>query len=182
MSVALARRYAQAFYDFARDKDDLPDALDDFQSLADLIRDDETTRTFMTSPALSAGEKTRVMAEILQDRVSQTVFQCVLFLIAKRREEHLEEICRQFREIDYTSKGIRRISFRTPFSLAENRAREIEEILKLHFRSGIDWETRVEPELIGGFQLRVDGTVMDFSARSQLSRFEDNIIHAKEGR
>ena len=66
--------------------------------------------------------------------------------------------------------GIKLAKFRSAIDINENIKLQVIQVLKNIFASDIELVTIVEPKLIGGFVLSIDGKRYDASIRNKLNR------------
>lgn len=99
----------------------------------------------------------------------------ISLLVARGREDYLRRILRCFLDLYVESVGLKnvRLIMAAPFEGLEDRVRE-----SIEKRTGckVVIETEVDPGLIGGFRVIVNGEMMDASVRHQLDLLKRNYI------
>lgn len=99
----------------------------------------------------------------------------ISLLVARGREDYLRRILRCFLDLYVESVGLKnvRLIMAAPFEGLEDRVRE-----SIEKRTGckVVIETEVDPGLIGGFRVIVNGEMMDASVRHQLDLLKRNFI------
>lgn len=91
----------------------------------------------------------------------------VSFIVARKRKEYLRPVFRKFIELYSREAGIkyaRLVAFKDSPALAE----KLHALLEKQTGCKVVIETAVEPELIGGFVLEIDGYMLDASVRHQI--------------
>ena len=99
----------------------------------------------------------------------------VQLLVARGRTDYLRRILRCFVDMYVESVGLKnvRLVMAAPFEGLEDRVRE-----SIEKRTGckVIIETEVDPALIGGFRVIVNGEMMDASVRHQLQLLERQFV------
>ena len=102
--------------------------------------------------------------------------QTFIALLAKKgRTDYLRRIFRTFVDLYCESVGLRHVTLvsAVPSPQLERRVREE---LVSRFGSNVLIETEVDPSLIGGYRVEVDGWMMDASVRRQLQILQREFI------
>lgn len=96
-------------------------------------------------------------------------------LAQKGRTDYLRRILRTFVDLYCESVGLRHVTLTSavPSPALERRVRAE---LESRFGSNVLIETEVDPALIGGYRVEVDGRMMDASVRRQLQILEREFI------
>lgn len=99
----------------------------------------------------------------------------IRLLVARGRTDYLRRILRLYLDMYVESVGLKNVRLITaaPFPGLEDRVRE-----SIEKRTGckVVIETEVDPGLIGGFRVIVNGEMMDASVRHQLQLLERQFV------
>jgi F-type H+-transporting ATPase subunit delta len=165
----VARRYAKAIFALAREEQSLEATAADLERLAAATRDPYIGATLanpLLSPATRRGVA-RTLAEQLQLQRTTRNFLCLL--ADKRRLDHLQSICDHYRNlIDDALKQVRaEITTATPLTPAQSR--QIVESFERLTAKRVLPTVLIDPGILGGLVVAIEGKVYDGSLRSQLS-------------
>jgi len=142
--------------------------LSDINALMTGLRD---FRRFLKNPLLSHEERCAVLKALFEGKVPDLVYKFLLFITYKKRLDILHEIILSFDGLYLT--GTRQIRAQVKTALPLNDAEKVfinqHLINKFHQQMITQWV--LEPSLIGGFRIFVQGKIYDYSFKSQLNSF-----------
>lgn len=111
----------------------------------------------------------------LPPRLEPDLEHFIRLLVARGRTDYLRRILRCYLDMYVESVGLKNVRLITaaPFPGLEDRVRE-----SIEKRTGckVVIETEVDPGLIGGFRVIVNGEMMDASVRHQLRLLERQFV------
>ncbi len=93
-------------------------------------------------------------------------------LVEHNRIELLGAICRQFRKQTDRLQGFVLAEVASAYPLSDAQTDGIREALARAFGKTVDLRTRVQPELLAGVRVRVDGRVLDGTVDGMMRRLE----------
>ena len=164
-----ARRYAQAVYQLAEEKNEVENWLDDLAVLAAAVRDEVFT-TFANSPKVESEKKSAVIKEAFGETVSELAVNLVSLLAGRGAVDDLPAIADAFREFVDTDRGLERAEIVSAVELTAGQQKNISDALSILIGKELTVVTKVDESLLGGFVARVGDRLIDGSIRT---RFED---------
>ena len=164
-----ARRYAQAVYQLAEEKNEVENWLDDLAVLAASVRD-EVFITFANSPKVENEKKSAVIKEAFAETVGELAVNLVSLLASRGAVDDLPAIAEAFREFVDTDRGLERAEIVSAVELTADQHKNISDTLSVLIGKELTVVTRVDESLLGGFVARVGDRLIDGSIRT---RFED---------
>jgi len=173
----VARVYADALFEVARDRDTLDEVRDELSQFTDAIEHDRDLQTFFFSPYFSSTEKREGISRIVSGAEPELV-NFLELLAEKHRMPAIFRIRRQFE--DLWAEANRRLDVRLVSATEldpELVKRVVDEIERRTDRS-IDLETEVDEGILGGIVLRVGNMVLDASLRGKLERLRKEVAKA----
>ncbi|MCY4418993.1 MAG: ATP synthase F1 subunit delta [Cytophagales bacterium] len=176
MQVVTAR-YAKALFEIARQEKIVPILEKEAQTLSELLKESEDLNKFLASPVMPTYQKRTVARSLWDQRIHKLLFQLIDLLVCKRRENLLKDILKQFLQMCFKDRGLIQVQFRSAEPLSETHTKEIQQKLKTILKKEIELIHEVQPELLGGFVLRIGNKEMDKSLSAQLSRIKQHLIH-----
>jgi len=171
----VAKRYAKALFSIAVEKDQLEQTRNEINSFHNLLQNQSRLRSYLFSPEIEKNEKMKIVQELLQDKVSVLFVQFLLVLIKKGRQAQFADIVIGFNRM-YERK-INRISAMVTSAIELDQALldEFEKQLATVFDAKILLKNKVEPDILGGFIVSVDGKAIDGSVRKQISELKESL-------
>ena len=178
MTAIAARPYAQALFELAREANQLDVVHDDIQSLGELTGQSDDFKSLVENPFISREKKTAVLDALLQGKSAELTLRFLRFLVSKNRLNLLEDVSEELHQMVLVERGAIEGEIRTAVGLSEDQVKEICLRLKAQFAKDILPTVKVDPELIGGFQVQIGDTVYDYSIKNQLENLRQRIISA----
>lgn len=170
-----ARRYAQALFNVAQEKNKVDELLVELESVEQLNRD-KTVADYLGNPAISFKEKETVLSGRLAG-VEPSVVNLVYLLLSNGKINMLSAVSDEYKQMVDGSKGIERAEVITAVPLDDNTRKKISSRLgDILGRNILIEPESTDPELIGGVIVRVGGKLLDGSTRSALNMLKKEII------
>lgn len=179
-NATVARRYAQTFFELAKEGNILDKVYKDMRYLQE-ASELADVQSFLRNPVIGPTRKREIFKALFESKIDALSLNAMKAVFAHKRENLLGEICLSFKALYHTEAGI---STAVLSSAVELSARAEQGILQEFQKTGvlrktIELETVVDPSLIGGFVLEAEGQVYDASLRSKLAkmkkRFTENL-------
>jgi F-type H+-transporting ATPase subunit delta len=170
-----ARRYAQALFDVAQEKNKTDALLSDLDTVSQLNRD-KTVSAYLDNPAISFKQKESVLSGKFPG-IDSVVVNLIYMLLSNGRINKLSAVIEEYRQMVDGSKGIERAEVITAVPLDDKTRQNISKRLGDMLRKKIVIEPEsTDPELIGGVIVKVGGKLLDGSTRSALNTLKKEII------
>lgn len=169
MSVA-ARRYAKAIFAVAREEQSLEPTAADLERLGAATAEPGIAAA-LGNPLLSASARKAVAETLAAElQLRPTTARFLALLAERRRLDQIGSICDHYRRLlDEALGQVRaRITASLPLSPAQTR-RLVDSFERLTGKRVLV-SLRVDPEILGGVIVEVEGKVYDGSLRTQLAR------------
>lgn len=170
MASPLARRYAEACYEVARERVSVDPVAAELERARDIL-DDVRVRAVMANPRVSLEERSAALDGLLEG-MSAPVRNLVRLLVAHGRFALLTEVVAEYRAIVEAASGVLRIVVSSAVPLTRAAERRIEGMFAVRLAHPVRLETVHDPALIGGLVIRMGDRVIDDSVRSHLQQLQ----------
>lgn len=166
----VAKRYAQGLLNFTQEVGNTTTVFGEMKDLVATIEKSKELQSFFNSPIIDSKKKISVANEIFKSfsPVSQNIIQLV---IKHSREGQLANIGQAFINKVEDMNGVQRITLTSATALSEEN---IQSILKstalVNHENQFDVKSIINPDILGGYILRVGDQQVDASVKSKLSR------------
>lgn len=167
-AITVARPYAQASFDEARELGELKGWSDMLQSLALAVINPEVHEV-ITSPRIIKSQLIEMMLALSGDKVSKAQQNFINLLIEGQRLTLLPEIAMLFEKMRADAEKNVDVVVISAFDLSETQKEKIAEALQKRVGQEIRLSCETDPKLLGGVIIRTGDKVMDGSARTHLS-------------
>ena len=167
---SLARRYAKAYFELARDADGIPARSRELQTVADVLTRPQIADA-LANPKLPMAQRTRMGLELL-DGVAKPARNLARLLIERHRAGLAGEILDRYQELSDQASGIVRARVTTALQPDEQLETKIARALREKFGSAVQTTIVRDPEIIGGLVIRIGDRVLDDSVRTRLQQLQ----------
>lgn len=176
VDAKVAKRYARAFFLISKEKNVLDAVATDLKGLAQCLELSEDLRMFIRNPIFKQEERVQLVKNVFEKDVHPDVLNFLLFLIDKKRLNLIGDIINMFNELFMGHYNTQEADLITEREIDGAMLQEL--LKKISERSGkkIQLNISTDPELLGGFKLRIGGVVYDASLKTQLERFKESVI------
>jgi F-type H+-transporting ATPase subunit delta len=176
----LAGRYAKSLIDLATELNQLDAVYADMKMLQSLGKTNPDFTAVLRSPVIKPSTKEKIIDSVLASHIGITTASFIRLLVRKGRESNLIEIANAFIEQFNKIKGIYKVKLTTATPVSDElRAEILNKIKSTTPMQNIELEAIVREELIGGFLLEMEGTLVDATVLRDLKdikkQFMDNI-------
>ena len=175
----LAGRYAKSLLGLATEQNQVDAVCADMKWLQRVCKTNRDFVAVLRSPVIKPTAKAKIIESISKERVSTLTTAFIQLLVRKAREINLPEIVDAY--IDQFNK-LRNI-YKVKITTAAPMTDEIKEAIMANVRAAIktdqtfEIETQVKEELIGGFLLETEGTLVDASILRDLKDIQRQFMN-----
>ena len=162
--------YGSALYGAAEDVGKRDEIAKNADWVLEVFRDNPDLQNFINYPAISAREKKETIEKIFDGNVCEEFLNFLYVLIDKGRTMHLAKIIKVYKSLMEKEEGY---SYGTVYSvvpLDKERIEELEQDVSKLLQMNVRLTNEIDPKLIGGVKLLVEGKLIDASVRK---RFDD---------
>ena len=168
-SLRVASRYAKALLGLASEKGELKAVESDINTLSSLVDSSKEFELLLVSPVVKPDQKKAVLNALLKDKLSEVTFMFIILLVSKGREGAIASIVEEAKSQLRAMNNIQAATVKTASPLDEDsRAKILAQVAKLH-NGEVELKEIVDPEILGGFVLRLDDKEIDASIKRQLN-------------
>lgn len=168
----VAKRYAQGLLNFTQEAGSTTSVFGEMKDLVNTIEKSKELQSFFHSPIIDGKKKISVSAEIFKS-FSPVTRNLIQLVIKHGRESQLSNIGQEFVNKVEDLNGVQRITLTSATKLSQEN---IDEILKstqlVNHDNQFDLKSIINPEILGGYILRVGDQQIDASVKSKLAKLQ----------
>lgn len=165
----IARPYAKAAFEEARDRERLGPWSDALHTSAAVVGD-ARVEALLGNPRVTPEELAALVIEIASPQLDEEGRNFVRTLADNRRLALLPEIATRFDELKSEAEGIVDVTVTSAAPLDEPQQRKLAAALERRLGRSVRLQCATDPALIGGAVLRAGDLVIDGSLRRRLER------------
>ncbi len=173
----LSNRYAKALFDFAQEKGQIEEVNHDLALIKETLKGNSEMQAVLNSPVIPPAKKHTLFASVFQSMVSETTFLFLDVIIRKKREPALATICEEFVKFYNDFHHIKTVKLTSAMPLSADLVESIRAMLAEQTKQTILIEQIVQPDIIGGFRLKMDDNYLDASIIAKLNRLRNEFAH-----
>lgn len=172
----ISKRYAKAILEYARQQKTESVVYDEMKKVAFAFANEPKLGAAMENPILSNNDKVSIINAIFDNKPSETMKRIIGLVADNDRDDYLRMIALSYMDLYCQLKNINTVKLITATQPEQATIDKIKELVYQLKPSEIDFDTKVDLEIEGGFVLFVDTYRLDASIRSQLNRIRKNLI------
>lgn len=167
-------RYSRAFFQLAVEKNLLDSVNEDMIFISEVCKTPEM-REFLSSPIIFPSKKREIFQKMLGDNIEKITLDLINLVVKNGRESYIPSIARVFIHETIKYKGISELNLTTAIKVESKVKKQIADIISEAFKIKVEVKENVDPDLIGGFIIRVDDNYIDGSVRTKLRKISKEL-------
>ena len=173
-----ARMYGGSLYDLAAEEGLEARILGELDEAVALFKANPDYLHLLSTPSIPKKERCGLLDEALRDQVHLYVLNFMKLLCEKGALRELPGCARAYRLRYNEAHGILEATAVSAVPLTAEQIRRLHEKLEKVTGRHIDLKTKVEPAVLGGIRLDIEGTELDGTVRSRLAGLRSSIAAA----
>ncbi len=170
-------RYAKALFGACKKDDEMMATIhDDCRFLLDSLRESDELVHFMSSPIVKPGAKKQILNNTFGKRLHKYSLRFLELIIDNNREPLLINALIDFIDLYRAYKSIRSVTIITAVEVSAEFREEVREFLEESYKSSIELECKVNPDIVGGMIFISDGKQIDSSISGQLRALKKEMM------
>jgi len=168
------KRYAEAFLGFAKNNIGFERAIEQLKDLKLIVSSHPELLEFLCYPEISLKEKSQVIDKVLAG-FTRELKEFLKLLVEKRRIDYLIEICDYVR-IKYSRGEAIEAVLRSSYPLDLEILEELKTKLEKKIGRKLNLFLDLDPDLLGGIQIRIGNVLIDGSVRRRLDELREKLM------
>jgi F-type H+-transporting ATPase subunit delta len=176
LASKIADPYARALFDFSVEKNIMHQITADFQNLEIFLDETSELTGYLNSPVVNQDAKREILSKILESQVNADTFKFLMILVKRDRINLLNSVIAKYLELVYETASIKMIEVTTAFAFTNLQKNTlIQKLKELTNAREIRLIIAVDPNLIGGFLIKTNSKVIDFTIKNQLEKLAKHL-------
>ncbi len=166
-----ARRYARALLDLALERDQAEALRRELRSASASLHANQELRAVLLSPAVAAERKRDIVRRVwtASDGPEGLVARLLALLAERHRISLLAAIEQQFSQLWNAHRQVLSAEVATAVAVEQEQLDALRAAVKARTNHDVEFQTRVDPRLLGGLSLQMGGRIYDGTVRAQLA-------------
>lgn len=176
-SYRLSARYAKSLLDLAIEKNQLTEVFNDVSYFNEVLKNVRELLLLLRNPVIHTDKKQKIVDQIFGSRFNTITKEFFKLVISKRREEFLPEFATEFIAQYNKHKNITVVKVTTAVPVDNYSLTHIRELLKTDSSlTNIEFQTKVDENIIGGYVLQYGDKLYDASIARALEVLDNNFL------
>lgn len=176
LASKIAAPYARALFDYSVKNNLMHQVTADFQNLNILFYESSELTDYLNNPIVSQDAKREFLKKTLQPQINPNTFKFLMVLVNRDRINLLSSIVDNYLELIYETAKVKRIEVITAFPFTNVQKNTLNQKLKeLTNSRAVILEITVDSSLIGGFLIKTESKVVDFTIKNQLQKLAKHL-------
>jgi F-type H+-transporting ATPase subunit delta len=176
LASKIASPYARALFDFSVEKNIMHQITADFQNLQIFLNETAELTEYLNNPIVSQTAKREILTKTLQSQLNTETFKFLIILINRDRINLLESIITNYLELVYETASIKMIEVSTAVAFTNAQKNTlIKKLKELTNAREIRLVISIDPSLIGGFLIKTESKVINFTIKNQLEQLAKHL-------
>lgn len=167
-------RYSRALFQSALERKILDKVSSDMTLIGELCKIPEVAEV-LNSPIIIPTKKSRILHALFGSDVDPIVSSMIGLVVKNGRESFLPAIARVFVHETMKYNGITESILTTAVETDPGIRKQVSVLIEDLFKTKVDLRENVDPDIIGGFILKIDDNYIDASIRSKLNKIRKEL-------
>ena len=169
LTSKIADPYARALFDYSVEKNVMHLITADFQNLDTFLSEATELVEYLNNPIVSQKSKRDILTKTLKSEVNHETFKFLMVLVNRDRIHLLPAVVTNYIELIYETARIKLVEVSTASAFTGLQKQSLSQKLKVITNAReIRLVVTVDPTLIGGFLIKAESKVIDFTIKNQL--------------
>ena len=166
----IPRRYAKALYKYAVENGDSAEIYELLKSISFRHAAIDQLKRAMLNPNVPDEEKGSLMLKLAGGKPGSSLDKFLLLCMRNNRSEYLQKISLAYVDLYREAHEIAHVVITTAVPMPDAELNSIIAIVKKRLGAKtLEIEKKIDPELIGGFTVDINGLVLDASVKRELN-------------
>jgi F-type H+-transporting ATPase subunit delta len=173
----IANVYSRSLFEVAKEHDTLDDIKEQLDQFTDELDTNRELQVFFFSPYFSSTEKKDGIQKVIENGDEHLVR--FLELLAERhRMPALFRIRKEFNRLWAEENQLLPVTITSAVELEEDTVKDLAQRIEDQTGRQIELTTHIDPDLIGGLQMRVGNMIYDATIRNRLEKLRREVARA----
>ncbi|MCU7496725.1 MAG: F0F1 ATP synthase subunit delta [Ignavibacteria bacterium] len=172
----ISSRYANALMQLASEKDLFEQISADMEVVFNTLSSSREFQMMLISPVVKVYDKEQVLLKVFENRISHDSLNFLQFIVRKNRENLLFNIVRQFLSLRDKKLGVVNAEVLSASEFTDEQKSKLTKKLEEYTRKKVRLSLQIDRNLLGGFIVRIEDTVIDASLDHQLELLKSQFM------
>lgn len=168
MEKIVARRYGEALFAVAKEKEQIEEVKKDVVELLALLQEDDQLLQYLDHPKIKREDKQETIEKLFTDKLSKDLIGLMVLLLKKARQGYLVSILEYYLEEYKRHNKLATVYVQSAVELNDDQKNKLQQSIEKSRQEKVDIIYECDAQLIGGLVIRIGDNVIDNSIRGKL--------------
>ena len=173
----VGKEYGTALYQLAAEEALEEQLLEELFVLKKLFAENGDYEKLLSTPVLPKAERLQIADQALKGKVHSYLLNFLKILIENNTVREFPSCCQQYEALYNKAHGIEKAVAVTAVPLSDALQQRLKEKLEQVTGKTILLQNRVDPSVLGGVRIELDGKQLNDSLRKRLDTLRENLLH-----
>lgn len=170
--IQVASRYAKSLIDLAEERDSLEKIKSDIEGFVRVVKENSQLYAVLRNPIIGPDKKIAILDQIFGSDIDPMIMGFFKIVVSKGRAEVLYATGKELLNEYNRRKKIFKATVTSAVPLSTENIKQIEQVVREATKGEVVLETRTDPDIIGGFILKVGDKQFDTSISGSLNKLK----------
>ena len=171
----IASRYASGLYSIALEQNKVNVWQEEIKTIHKLFLENREFLDVLNSAFLPLNEKEEMLDKTLKG-VDQNVINLIKLLVKNHRQRYILDTFQAFNSLANELRGVKEGLIYSTYRLDDKTLEKIKQKIKEIEKCDVDLINIIDPTLIGGMRVVIDGHIYDGSIKSYLEKLKQSLL------
>ena len=171
----LIRGYAEAMFRVVQAEGELERVEDELYRFGKVLETNHELKQALTDRSIDRTQRTKILDELLADKVSPHTLSLLSFVIEQGRGRQLPEIVEQLSQLAADARQAVVAEVRSAIPLDDSQQSALAEALSKATNKKVEVKVIVDPSVLGGIVATVGDTVIDGTVKHRLDQLKEQV-------
>ena len=168
-----SKEYAEALFELALQQNLTKETADGLETVESALLQQPEYRNLLASPAIGKEERLQAVDDAFRGKVPDILLVLLRMMVSRGHMTAFDGMVRYYEDLsrEYRGESVANVTSAVP--LKESEAVALRQLLEKRFSRNITLNCTIDPKLIGGVRVEVDGRVIDGSIRTKLEQMRE---------
>jgi len=172
----ISNRYAKAIFQFALDRKEESRLREELIIMSEQFRAVPLLKLVLDDPTVSQAQKIKVLTTAAGKDISETCLQVIHLIVKNKRTHFMQSIALMYDKVYRKAKNRIILKLVTTEPASMEMKNKLVNLIK-YKNEQVDFISKTDSELIGGFILEIEDQRLDASIKNQLNQLRLEFIH-----
>lgn len=168
--------YGKALFEATQDLNNMDVVEKELKELIQIFKDNPDFYEMLKSPVFPNEEKKSVLNKVFEGKLSETILNFICVLIDKRRIGQFFGIIKAFEKCVDDENGVTSGTVLSAVEIPKTKITKLEKETGTLLKKKVELKNEIDPSLIGGVKIYIDGKLIDASIRRRLDDLKEYLL------